>query len=148
MTRSAWNPIPRSVFASIFIISFFFWGEVQAGEDGGVRLHHPSAGLTIVLATQPSPARAGDVLLRVDVTDLQGQPAPHARVRLVVTQTRTMPGMHGEAMQEIEATPTHLGAYVGQVRLATPGQWEVIVKVVRPGRPATQAVFSLAVEPS
>jgi hypothetical protein len=67
---------------------------------------------------------------------------------IVLTQAFTMPGMHSERPQEIEAVSTHAGSYEGRVPLATPGRWEVIVKVMRPGHPATQAVFYLNVEPT
>jgi len=69
-------------------------------------------------------------------------------VRLVIMQARTMPGMHSDRPQEVEATSTHGGVYVWRVHLATPGRWEVIVKVMRPGHPATQAVFYLDVGPN
>jgi hypothetical protein len=87
-------------------------------------------------------------LLRVDLTDGQNQPLPHAQVRLVITPARTMPGMHSDRPKEVEASSTHVGVYVGRVHLATPGRWEVILKVVRPGHPATDAIFYLDVEPS
>jgi hypothetical protein len=122
-------------------------GVVWGGEAGGVTLHHQAAGLSAALTTQPSPPRAGENLLRVDLTDGQDQPLPHVQVRLVITQTRTMPGMHSDRPREVEATSTHVGSYVGRVHLATPGRWEVIVKVVRPGHSATEAVFYLDVEP-
>jgi len=124
------------------------WGGVFAGEQRGVTCHHQAAGLPMTLATQPSPPRAGDNRLRVDLTDVRGQSLAHARERFALTQARTMPGMHSERPQEVEATSTHMGSYEGRVHLATPGRWEVIVKVVPPGRPAAQAVFHLQVEPS
>jgi protein-S-isoprenylcysteine O-methyltransferase Ste14 len=37
---------------------------------------------------------------------------------------------------------------VGRVHFATPGRWEVIVKVVRPGHPATDAICHLDVAPN
>jgi YtkA-like len=123
-------------------------GVVWGGEAGGVTLHHQAAGLIAALTTQPSPPRAGENLLRVHLTNAEDQPLPHAQVRLIITQVLTMPGMHSERSQEVEATSTHVGVYVGRVHRATPGRWEAIVKVVRPGHPATQAVFYLNVEPT
>jgi hypothetical protein len=147
MTRNVWQVIPKFVFAGFFIMSVL-WGGSEAGQDSGITQHHAAAALTITLATQPSPPRAGENLLRVDLTDTQGQPIAHAQVRLVLTQAHLMPGVHSERPLEVEATSTHVGVYVARVHLATSGRWEVIVKVVQPGRPATQAVFSLAVEAS
>jgi hypothetical protein len=135
-------------FVAGLLIAGNLTGVVWGGEAGGVTLHHQAAGLAATLTTQPSPPRAGENLLRVDLTDRQNQPLPHAQVRLVITQALTMPGMHSDRPQEVEATSTHVGVYVGRVHLATPGRWEVIVKVVRPGHPATQAVFYLDVEPN
>ncbi|HXH13334.1 MAG TPA: FixH family protein [Alphaproteobacteria bacterium] len=147
MKRPCRNAI-AGVFAAGLLIAGGFSEDVRAGEDRGLTLHHQAAGLTVTLTTQPSPPRAGENLLRVDLTDVQGQPIPHAQVRLVLTQAFPMPGMHPEPSREIEATSTHVGGHVGRIHLATPGRWEVIVKVVRPGRPATQALFYLTVEPS
>jgi hypothetical protein len=123
-------------------------GVAWGGEASGVTLHHQAAGLAARLTTQPSPPRAGENLLRVDLTDVQNQALPHAQVRLVITQAGTMPGMHSDQPREVEATSTHGGAYEGRVHLATPGPWEVIVRVVRPGHSATHAIFYLDVEPS
>ncbi|MGH8064285.1 MAG: FixH family protein [Candidatus Entotheonellia bacterium] len=123
-------------------------GSAWGGEAPGVTLHHQAAGLSASLTTQPSPPRTGDLRFHVELTDVRGQAMPHAQVRLILTQTRTMPGMHSERPQEIEAASTHAGSYEGRVHLATPGRWEVIVKVVRPGHPATQALFQLDVEPN
>jgi hypothetical protein len=147
MQRKLWRVVHGWVLAGLLIagnLSGVVWG----GQPGGVTLHHQAAGLIAALTTQPSPPRAGENLLRVDLTDAKNQPLPNAQVRLVITQTFMMPGMHSDRPQEVEATSTHLGFYVGRVHFATPGRWEVIVKVVRPGHPATDAIFYLDVEPN
>lgn len=147
MSRTLRGVLQGCVVAGVFIagnLAGVTWG----GEGGGLTLHHQAAGLSAVLTTQPSPPRAGENLLRVDLTDAQNRPLSHAQVRLVITPARPMPGMHSDRSQEIDATSTHVGVYVGRVHLATPGRWEVIVKVVRPGYPATDAIFSLNVEPN
>ena len=147
MNPTLWRVVHGWVLAGLLIAGNLS-GAVWGGEPGGVTLHHQAAGLVAALTTQPSPPRAGDNLLRVDLTDGQNQPLPHAQVRLVITQARTMPGMHSDRPQEVEATSTHVGVYTGRVHLATPGRWEVIVQVVRPGHPATDAIFHLDVEPN
>lgn len=147
MRQRFWCGMSGLAAAGLFMANTL-WGDVFAGEQRGVTFHHQAAGLTMTLATQPSPPRAGDNLLRVDLTDVQGQSMAHAHVRFVLTQGRTMPGMPSERPQEVEAISTHIGSYEGRVHLATPGRWEVIVNVRPPGRPATQAVFHLEVEPS
>jgi YtkA-like len=147
MKRMLWRVVQGWVLAGLLIAGTLS-GVVWGGEAGSVTLHHQAAGLTATLTTQPSPPRAGENLLRVDLTNAEDQPLPHAQVRLIITQVRTMPGMHSDRPQEVEAISTHVEVYVGRVHLATPGRWEVIVKVVRPGHPATQAVFYLNVEPT
>lgn len=114
----------------------------------GITLYHQAAGPTVTLTTQPSPPRAGENFLRLELTDTQKQPIPHARMRLVLTQVGTMPGMHSERSWEIAAAATHAGGYEGRVHLASPGRWEVIVHVMQPSRPATEAIFYRDVEPS
>ncbi len=147
MDWNRWNAISRLLVAA-WLVASGFSEAVWAAEDRGLTLDHQAAGLTVILTTQPSPPRAGENLLRIDLTDAQNQPLPHAQVRLVLTQALTMPGMHSDRPKEIEATSTHVGVYVGRAHLATPVRWEVIVKVVRPGHPATDAVFYLNVEPT
>jgi hypothetical protein len=147
LCRNGWNVILRLLVATLLVTSGFS-AAVWAAEDGGLTLHHQAAGLTVTLTTQPSPPRAGESLLRIDLTDVQGQPIPRAQVRLVLTQARTMPGMHSERSREVQTISTHVGVYEGRVHLATPGRWEVIVTVVHPGHPAMQALFYLNVEPT
>jgi YtkA-like len=147
LQRTLWRVVYGSALAG-WLIAGNLPGVIWGGEAGGVRLHHQAAGLAAQLTTQPSPPRAGENLLRVDLTDSQNQPLPHEQVHLVITHALTMPVMHSDRPQEVEATSTHGGVYVGRVHLATPGPWEVIVKVVRPGHPATRAVFQPDVEPN
>jgi len=147
MNQKYWRVVAESVCVGLLIAGNLL-GEAWGAENLGVTLHHQVAGLTATLITQPSPPCAGENLLRVELTNVQGQPIPHAQVRLISTQALTIPGMHSDRPQEVQATSTHVGVYEGRVHLATPGRWEVIVKVVRPGYPATEAVFYLDVQPT
>lgn len=142
-----WQVMPRSIGVSLLVVSHFL-GYAWGAEGGGLTLHHQPAGLTVNLTSQPSPPRAGENLLRIELSDVDRQPIPHAQVRLVLTQARTKPGMHSERPRETVATSTHAGTYEARVHLASPGRWEVIVHVTPPGRPATKAIFYLDVEPS
>lgn len=108
MQRMLWRVTYGWALVGLLIASNFT-GVVWGGETGGVTLHHQAAGLAARLTTQPSPPRAGENLLRVGLTDVQNQALPHAQVRLVITQARTMPGMHSDRPQEVEATSTHGG---------------------------------------
>jgi hypothetical protein len=146
MHRKRWSIIPGLICVCVLVVGHlleYAWG----GESRGIALHHQASGLHVSLTTQPSPPRAGDNLLRIELVDAQKQPIPHAQVRLVLTQASTMPGMHSERPREIATAPTHAGGYEGRVHLASPGRWEVIVHVVPPSRPATEAIFYLNVEP-
>jgi hypothetical protein len=147
MNRKYWRVVAESVCVG-WLIAGNLLGDAWGAENRGVTWHHQAAGLTATLITQPGPPRASENFLRVDLTDVKGQPIPHAQVRLVLAQMHTMPGMHNELPQEIEAPSTHVGVYVGRAHLATPGRWEVIVKVGRPRDPATEAVFYLDVQPT
>lgn len=143
MPRMVWMPANGLFYRRTAPLSAGgFSGDVRAGEDRRLTLHHQAAGLTVTLLTQPRPPRAGENLLRVDLTDVLGRPIPYALVRLVLTQATPMAGMHLEPSREVEATSTHMGVYVGRVHVATPGRWEVIVQVVPPGRPATAGALS------
>ena len=142
-----WRGMPGLICAGALVVSYFL-GYAWGGENRGITLHHQAAGLTVSLTTQPSPPRPGDNLLRIELTDMQKQPIPHAQVRLVLTQASTMPGMHSEPPWEIVAASTHAGSYEGRGHLTSPGRWEVIVQVMQPGRPATEAIFYLDVKPS
>jgi YtkA-like len=147
MNQKYWRVVAESVCVGLLIAGNLL-GDAWGAENLGVTWHHQAAGLTATLITQPSPPRAGENLLRVELTNVQGQPIPHAQVCLISTQALTMPGMHSDRLQEVQATSTHVGVYEGRVHLATPGRWEVIVKVVRPGYPATEAVFYLDAQPT
>jgi|SRR5919108_6298262 hypothetical protein len=147
MNRRYWRVVAEPVCVGLLSAGNLL-GEAWGAANRGVTLHHQAAGLTAILITQPSPPRAGENLLRVELTNVQGQPIPHAQVRLISTQALTMPGMHSDRPQEVQATSTHVRVYEGRVHLARPGRWEVIVKVIRPRYPATETVFYLDVQPT
>jgi len=147
MIRRRWYILPGSIGVGLLVVGNllgYVWGE----ESRGITLHHQPAGLTVSLTSQPSPPRAGENFLRIELTDANRQPIPHAQVHLVLTQARTMPGMHSERPRETPAASTHAGNYEARVHLVSPGRWEVIVHVAPPGRPATKAIFYFDVEPS
>ncbi|MDP3090608.1 MAG: efflux RND transporter periplasmic adaptor subunit [Nitrospira sp.] len=97
-------------------------------------------GLTLSLTTVPEKPKAGDVLLRLNVTDQAGKPVTNAQVFFVYTMP--MPGM---ADSKAPARPTKAGLYEGTVRFGMGGTWVVTVKVTVPGRPPIAETFRFSV---
>ncbi|OQW63350.1 MAG: hypothetical protein BVN29_16725 [Nitrospira sp. ST-bin5] len=97
-------------------------------------------GLTLSLASVPGKPKAGDVLLRLNVTDQAGKPVTNAQV--VFVYTMPMPGMTDSKML---ARHTKDGLYEGTVRFGMGGTWVVTVNVTIPGRPSIAAMFQFSV---
>ena len=97
-------------------------------------------GLTLSLATVPGKPKAGDVLLRLNVTDQAGKPVTNAQV--VFVYTMPMPGMTDS---KAPARHTKDGLYEGTVRFGMGGAWVVTVNVTIPGRPSIAETFQFSV---
>jgi hypothetical protein len=97
-------------------------------------------GLTLSLTTVPEKLTAGDVLLRLKVTDPAGKPVTTAQVFFVYTMP--MPGM---ADSKATAHHTKDGLYEGTVRFGMGGTWLVTVNLTVPGRPPVAEKFQLSV---
>ncbi|THJ21053.1 MAG: efflux RND transporter periplasmic adaptor subunit [Nitrospira sp. CG24D] len=97
-------------------------------------------GLTLSLATVPGKPKAGDVLLRLNVTDQAGKPVTNAQV--VFVYTMPMPGMTDS---KAPARHTKDGLYEGTVRFGMGGTWVVTVNVTIPGRPSIAEKFQFSV---
>jgi Cu(I)/Ag(I) efflux system membrane fusion protein len=97
-----------------------------------------TGGLSLSLKTVPEKPKAGDVLLRLKVTDQAGKPLTDAQVAFLYT----MPGM-----TDSKATARHTkdGFYEGKVMFGMGGTWVVTVNVTRPGRPPIAETFQLTV---
>jgi hypothetical protein len=99
------------------------------------------AGLALMLNTVPEKPKAGNVLLKLTLTDQAGKPVTNAQV--VFVYTMPMPGMTDSKVQ-----PRHTkeGLYEGTVLLGMGGTWVVTVNVTVPGRPpiAEKYQFSVA----
>jgi membrane fusion protein, copper/silver efflux system len=86
-------------------------------------------GLTLSLTTAPEQPKAGDVLLKLKLTDQTGKPVTNAQVLFVYTMP--MPGMtDSKAM----ARHTADGLYEGKVMFGMGGTWVVTVNVTVPGQ--------------
>jgi Cu(I)/Ag(I) efflux system membrane fusion protein len=97
-------------------------------------------GLTLSLTTVPEKPKAGDVLLRLKVTDQAGKPVTTAQVFFVYTMP--MPGM---ADSKATAHHTKEGLYEGTVRFGMGGTWLVTVHLTVPGRPPVTEQFQFSV---
>ena len=97
-------------------------------------------GLTLSLTTVPEKPKAGDVLLRLKVTDPAGKPVTTAQVFFVYTMP--MPGM---ADSKASARHTKDGLYEGTVRFGMGGTWVVAVNLTVPGRPPIAETFRFSV---
>ena len=97
-------------------------------------------GLTLSLTTVPEKPKAGDVLLRLNVTDQAGKPVTNAQV--VFVYTMPMPGM-----TDSKATARHTkdGLYEGTVTFGMGGTWLVTVNLTVPGRPPIAEKFQFSV---
>ena len=106
------------------------------GDEGMEGMKGPSvpetrqvAGLSLALTTVPENPKAGNVLLKLKLTDQAGKPVTNAQVLFVYTMP--MPGM-----TDSKATARHTkdGLYEGKVMFGMGGTWVVTVNVTVPGQ--------------
>ena len=99
-----------------------------------------AGGLILSLSTVPEKPTAGEILLRLNVTDQVGKPVTNAQVMFVYTMP--MPGM-----TDSKATARHTkdGLYEGTVRFGMGGTWVVTVSVTVSGRPPIAEKFQFSV---
>ena len=99
-----------------------------------------AGGLTLSLSTVPEKPKAGEILLRLNVTDQAGKPVTNAQV--VFVYTMPMPGM-----SDSKATARHTkdGLYEGTVLFGMGGTWLVTVNLTVPGRPPVAEKFQFSV---
>ena len=97
-------------------------------------------GLTLSLTSVPEKLKAGEVLLRLKVTDQAGKPVTNAQV--VFVYTMPMPGM---ADSKASARHTKDGLYEGTAMFGMGGTWLMTVNLTVPGRPAVAEKFQLSV---
>lgn len=97
-------------------------------------------GLGLSLTTVPGKPKAGEVLLRLKVTDQAGKPVTNAEV--VFVYTMPMPGM-----SDSKAMARHIkdGLYEGRVTFGMGGTWVVTVNMTVPGQPPIAEKFQFSV---
>ena len=99
-----------------------------------------TGGFSLSLTTVPEKLKAGDVLLKLKLTDQAGRPVPNAQVLFVYTMP--MPGM---ADSKVTAHHAKDGFYEGTVRFGMGGTWVVAVSVTVSGRPPIVEKFQFSV---
>jgi Cu(I)/Ag(I) efflux system membrane fusion protein len=99
-----------------------------------------SNGFTLSLATVPELPKAGNVLLKLTLTDQAGKPVTNAQV--VFVYTMPMPGMMDS---KAPARHTKDGLYEGNVLFAMGGTWVVTVNATVPGQPPIAEKFQFLV---
>jgi membrane fusion protein, copper/silver efflux system len=97
-------------------------------------------GLTLSLTTAPEHPKAGNVLLKLTLTDQAGKPVTNAQV--VFVYTMPMPGMTDS---KVTARHTKDGLYEGTVLFGMGGTWMVTVNMTVSGRPPIAEKFQFLV---
>lgn len=101
----------------------------------------------IQFRTDPTPPRMRGTSLFVTLTDAAGNPIPDASVR-VVFFLPAMPAMGMAAMRaEAPLTSGGGGAYQGQIRLQSPGTWQVTITAERGGTLLGTQQLSVTAQP-
>lgn len=94
--------------------------------------------VTIAFSTVPSPAKVGDNLLRVRLTDSKGETIKDAKVSFSFTMP--MPGMTDVGAQAVLSKE---GFYEAKANLGMGGTWQVTVRASIPGKPEVKATFAV-----
>jgi len=98
------------------------------------------AGYVLTFTTIPETPKAGDVLLKVKLTDQASKPETNAQVMFVYTMP--MPGMTDS---KVPAVHIKDGVYEGKVMFGMGGTWVVTVNLTVPGRPPIAEKFQFSV---
>ncbi|HRC43813.1 MAG TPA: FixH family protein, partial [Nitrospira sp.] len=98
------------------------------------------SGFGLSLSTVPEKPKAGEVLLKLKLTDQAGKPVTNGQV--VFVYTMPMPGM-----TDSRATAPHTkdGLYEGTVKFGMGGTWLVTVNVTVSGQPPIAEKFQFSV---
>ena len=97
-------------------------------------------GHILTFTTLPETPKAGEVLLRIRVTNQSGKPVTNAQVLFVYTMP--MPGMTDS---KVTARHTTNGLYEGKVMFGMGGTWVVTANVTIPGQPPVIEKFQFMV---
>ena len=98
------------------------------------------AGYILTFTTLPETPKAGEVLLKLRVTNQNGKSVTNAQVLFVYTMP--MPGMTDS---KVTARHTKDGLYEGKVMFGMGGTWVVTANVTIPGQPSVSEKFQFVV---
>jgi Cu(I)/Ag(I) efflux system membrane fusion protein len=113
---------------------------MEGMKESSVPEARQAAGLSLMVTTTPEHPKAGDVLLKLKLTDQVGKPVTNAQVLFVYTMP--MPGMTDS---KVTARHTADGLYEGKVMFGMGGTWVVTVNVTVPGRPPVAEKYQFSV---
>ncbi len=113
---------------------------MDSGSTRAVSETRKVAGYVLTLTTLPETPKAGEVLLKLRVTNPSGKPVTNAQVLFVYTMP--MPGMTDS---KVPARHIKGGLYGGKVMFGMGGIWVVTVNVAVPGQPSITEKFQFQV---
>ncbi len=113
---------------------------MESGSAKAISETRKVAGHVLTFTTLPETPKAGQVLLRLRVTDQSGKPVTNAQVLFIYTMP--MPGMTDS---KVTAQHTKEGLYEGKVMFGMGGTWVVTANVTIPGRPPVIEKFQFMV---
>ena len=113
---------------------------MDAGSVKAISESRQVAGYTLTFTTFPETPKAGEVLLKLRVTNQNGKSVTNAQVLFVYTMP--MPGM-----TDSKVTARHIkdGLYEGKVMFGMGGTWVVTANLTIPGQPSVSEKFQFVV---
>lgn len=104
--------------------------------------------LRVTASFEPNPPRVGENTLKVRVTEKGGKSITPSEVRFhsypFVFRVKDAPADPDEVVRVMDALAGPDG-YTAKVSFEKPGPWKITVKIVRPEKPDTFAIFTLDV---
>lgn len=113
---------------------------MESGSAKAISETRKVAGYILTLTTLPETLKAGEVLLKLRVTNQSGKPLTNAQVLFVYTMP--MPGMTDSKMT---ASHTKDGLYEGKAMFGMGGTWVVTANVTIPGQSPIVEKFQFSV---
>lgn len=129
----------KSIGLLLFLVFIAGCGQSHSKEAGG---------LAIVFSTEPSPVRVGETTLIAKLAGENGSPVSVKSVRFhyypFVFRVKDSLASPDEIVRVIDASVGQ-DRYSAKAKFDRPGPWKVVVRVVRDGKPDTDAIFTLDV---
>lgn len=130
----------KNWICSLFLLAFI---------AGCAQSHSREAGdLAIAFSTEPSPVRVGETTLIAKLADENGSPVSVKSVRFhyypFVFRVKDSLASPDEIVRVIDAS-VEQGRYSAKAKFDRPGPWKIVVRVIRAGKPDTDAIFTIDV---